>query len=990
MTRSDLRRLRMPPERWALSAANFISWIYLSLVVLLGVWLLMVMLATGWRPVVITSGSMNPTLSVGDVLLVEAHPDDLLGQRSVITFASPAGDGLITHRVHEVLPETQAYVTKGDANPTVDTDPVSPAQVTGVGRLVVPLLGLPVVWIGEGNLVALAATTILSIAAAAVAVASIVRGRGTDGTIRKRGSEMANRGIRRVRVLAGLMIASQFYLDSGRFEVDGWGPGRTQLLVASIGALLVVNVASAVNSRRGEAPSDRLILAELAGDTVLVVGLTALTGGNGIGWVFIALPMVEAAVRFRLAGALSHWIVLTLLTVGARLWVLEQSGAPLSSAIGELEQLLDQLGVLLLVVIPGAYLTEQLLTDVLRQDRATSQAVERARLLEHVAETGYELNRLGSELFATMTNATVALGFDYADAHLRLPNGGWKLLATSRPDRPEAMPPPGAPGSGLRPGDLDASEVLVDGTDPDLAEVLALSQHDLHVLVRLTVSSEEGRFIVVRAASKTALESHAGSIDALRLLTGQAAVALQNKQLVTELQDVQVELEHQALHDPLTGLPNRAQFLDRLRVGLASATDPQLRHVVLFMDLNGFKGVNDTLGHDAGDTLLIHVAQRLGNAIGDDGMVARLGGDEFTVLLRPVPSPDAAMRIALRAHAALDEPFRLGLETVRVGASIGIAAAELGINESEILRRADAAMYAAKSSKTEPRITAYHPGLDEGERRRGRLGNEFKKALDRDELGLVYQPIIESTSGEIRGVEALLRWTHREMGPVSTATVLELAEVTGRVDDLTAWIFRRALTDIASCRVPEHHEFTVAVNVSPTELASPRLIDTIGHSLEESGLPASRLMVELSERIIARGHGSLGNIERIVELGAGLALDDFGEGRTSLAHLRGLPISQLKLDRLLVQQAVDAEADRIILKSVIGLAHDLRFTVVAEGIETPAHHAAVSDAGADLLQGYGLYRPMELADLQTLLVEQNLVTAVLEAQRGYATTVGVS
>ncbi|MEM9561340.1 MAG: signal peptidase I [Actinomycetota bacterium] len=978
-----VRRAAARPDQLARLVAGFVAYLYLAVVLLLGAWLVVISLTTGWRPVVITGGSMLPTLRVGDVLLVEDHPDGLLGQRSVITFEPTRGDGAITHRIHEVLPESQTYLTKGDANADVDSDPVSPSQVLGVGRLVIPLLGLPVIWGLNGDWPALAAIGVLSIGAVVIVVSNAVGDRSSNRSGSGRTSEMANRGIRRVRFLAGLMIVSGLYLDGSSIEEVGWGPGRNQVVALTLAVLIAVNLISTTASSRGrhlgrDGPPDWLVLAELGADTVLAGVLIALTGGSGIAWAFIALPIVEAAVRFRLVGALLHWVLMTLLTVGARLFALDRGGVPLSEIINELEQLLDQLGILLLLVIPGAYLTEQLVTDVIRQDRATAVAIERARLLEKVAETGYELNRIGNELFQTLTRAVTSLGFDLGDAHLLLPDGRWKALAASPIERDRALPEPGEAGSGLRTDDLGMNEVLVDHDDPELSEVLSLQAHDLEMLARLTVSTEEGRHVVVRAANLTGSGLRAGSIDALRLLTGQAAVAMQNEQLVDELQGVQEELAQQALHDALTGLPNRAQFLDRLERGLAMATDPERRHVVMFMDLNGFKAINDSLGHDAGDALLIGVAGRLTSAVADDGLVARLGGDEFTVLLEPVADINRAMAVAQRIHDAVAEPFQLGDERAEVSGSIGLAPAELGLGGSEILRRADVAMYAAKSSRATPRITIYHASLDGQDQRRGRLSAEFVKALEAGELHLVYQPLVDR-DGDIRGVEALLRWTHREMGPVSTATILELAEAADRVDELAAFIFGTATASIAGLGIPRHVDFTLAVNVTPTELGSPNLVELVRQSLADSRLGAERLIIELNERVVADGEGSLDNIHRVVAMGVRLALDDFGEGRTSLGHLRGLPISQLKLDLGLVQQAAESDSDRIILDSMVGLAHDLQFEVVAEGIETEKQLEVVLGAGADLLQGYGLYRPMELDRLRRVLGEFDLTGPVTRA-----------
>jgi EAL domain-containing protein (putative c-di-GMP-specific phosphodiesterase class I) len=214
------------------------------------------------------------------------------------------------------------------------------------------------------------------------------------------------------------------------------------------------------------------------------------------------------------------------------------------------------------------------------------------------------------------------------------------------------------------------------------------------------------------------------------------------------------------------------------------------------------------------------------------------------------------------------------------------------------------------------------------------------------------------------------------MGPVSTATILELAETANRVDELAEFVFTTSLTQVARAGIPPGIDFQVAVNVTPTELVSPRLVEIVQGALRASRLPPNQLVIELNERIVADGEASLENIDRLVALGVKLALDDFGEGRTSLAHLRGLPISQLKMDRGLVQQAAGDHSDHIILSSMISLAHDLNFEVVAEGVETSEQLRIVVESGADLLQGFGLYRPMEIGTLRDLLRELSLTSGV--------------
>ena len=474
---------------------------------------------------------------------------------------------------------------------------------------------------------------------------------------------------------------------------------------------------------------------------------------------------------------------------------------------------------------------------------------------------------------------------------------------------------------------------------------------------------------MLRAATASFSDDPTSQIMALRLLSGQAAVALQNEQLLAELRETHSELEHQAMYDPLTGLANRAHFVGLLGDALREEHDGVGTNLttVMFLDLNGFKAVNDRLGHNAGDDLLAGVGRRLVDAVDGRGVVARLGGDEFTVLLDRGLDAVVATELADAIHLALSEPFQIADSRAHVGTSVGIAHSEPFIGVSEMLRRADVAMYTAKASKSAWRTMTYRVELEENERRSERLAIDFPIALRAGELHLAYQPIVDLGTTSIVGVEALIRWQHPDLGPIPAPSILDTAEATGRVDELNAWVFETALTQVVGCCPGGDSAPFIAVNVSPHELELDTLVDNMLAALATSGAPPSRVVVELSERIVAEARGAIGNVNRLTALGIDLALDDFGQGQTSLAHLRGLPIGYLKLDRLFVQHAGESTDDRKILGSVVGLAHDLGFSVIAEGIETPDHHAIVAEEGADLGQGYGLYRPMAIADLRELL-----------------------
>lgn len=947
-------------------AAVLVSWSVVYLTVLLAAFAGIIRIASGWDAVVVTSGSMSPTLRRGDVLFIEDHPDDLVGQQSVITFeGGDQGTGLTTHRVFETLIVDQSYVTKGDANPTPDTDVVARDRVVGVGRLVVPFLGLPVIWVLEGNLAALLALGVLAVAAVTAVVASARRSRSAPDESSDRFSAAAQRGIGRVRLIVALMIAMQFVVDGRQFALDAIGLTRGQTLLAALGALGAVGALSSYRSRFASGASiRRLAMAELVGDTLVVVFFVAASGSSGIGWILMVLPIIEAAIHFRLTGAFVHWMVMCGLTVAAFLWTSVATGTPQSALIADLERLLDRLGVLLLVVIPASYLAEQLLGDVLTQRRETQRARERSRVIEHVIEAGHDVTRLGGELFEALVPAACDLGFDVADAWVGHPDRGWKLLADDRSSE-LTLPRPGDAASALLAADLALAEVAIDAGDPDPDAYAALAATGLDVLVRLTLATPADEYVVLRAGAVRHSDDPASQIMALRLLGGQASVALQNEQLLSELRSTHAELEHQAMYDALTGLANRAYFVTQLAAALRDS--PPLQPTILFLDLNGFKSVNDRLGHNVGDNLLVGVAERLVAAVDDRGLVARLGGDEFTVLLGDRCESFVAAEIADAVHLALNDPFEIGKELVRVGASIGIAQAEPDIGVSETLRRADVAMYSAKASTGHWRTVTYRSDLDEQERRHGRLARAFKSALEQDRLFLAYQPVVDAATGSIVGVEALLRWTHDDLGSVAAPLVLEIAELTGNVDRLNAWVFETALAEVASLPPNSGVPLFVAVNVSPNELELDSLVDNMGAALAASGLPPERVIVELSERIVAEARGSIESVNRLTAMGLHLALDDFGEGQTSLAHLRGLPISLLKLDRMFVEHAGESSDDRKILASVVALAHELGFSVVAEGIETGEHHTIVAGAGADFLQGYGLFRPMRIEDIRRLL-----------------------
>ena len=460
-------------------------------------------------------------------------------------------------------------------------------------------------------------------------------------------------------------------------------------------------------------------------------------------------------------------------------------------------------------------------------------------------------------------------------------------------------------------------------------------------------------------------------VDALKLLVSQAAVASKNDRLVGELRRMHDEMQRRANHDPLTGLPNRARFTEELSVALSHDNTMGGPVAVLFMDLNGFKGINDRLGHEAGDELLIAVAGRLRTNIDSRHLVARMGGDEFTVLLRyhhSTPPDQAAVdaeRVAAQVVDAIEEPFQLRQARVQISTSVGLDLSTPGANSELALKRADVAMYHAKTTEG-LRSATYSSDLDELERQRNELANEFALALSNDQLHLAYQ-VLYSAGGLGKGprspvgAEALVRWDHPTLGAIRPDRLVEMADQLGAMSQFNRWVLGAVGSDITQFNTmhPGVGSTIITANLSPAELELPDLITNLAEVLGRYGFDPNTLLLELSERMITPDEGDqvFRNLVAMTELGVRLILDDFGEGRTSLTFLRSLPIAGLKLDRSLVKNSVRTRTDAAVLHSVVALAHELDMFVVAEGIENEAELEEVERAGVDYLQGYFLHRP---------------------------------
>jgi diguanylate cyclase (GGDEF)-like protein/PAS domain S-box-containing protein len=438
---------------------------------------------------------------------------------------------------------------------------------------------------------------------------------------------------------------------------------------------------------------------------------------------------------------------------------------------------------------------------------------------------------------------------------------------------------------------------------------------------------------------------------------------------VTESRRNERRLRHLALHDPLTGLPNRALLTDRLSMGLKSVQRDEGRVAVLFCDLDRFKVINDSLGHAAGDSVLVEVAARLREVVRPEDTVARFGGDEFVICCREVDDAQHAVRLAERLRQRLGEPLEVGAEQVYVGASVGIAISCPDATAEDLLRDADVAMYGAKQSGA-----GYALATDaDSARARERLRDEtaVRQALERSELALHYQPIVDLREGHVVAMEALLRWRHPVDGLLLPADFIRTAEETGAIVPIGAWVIREACEAGHRLRAASsaHRDLCVNVNVSARQLATDDLVATVARALAETGTDPGLLCLELTEtELIDDLPSYAATLAELERLGVRLAIDDFGAGYSSLRYLSRLPIKAVKLDRSFVGglDAIDGGGAPI-LRAALSMAKAFGLTAVAEGVENPADADALLQMGYTLAQGYHFARPLPEPDAAALL-----------------------
>jgi diguanylate cyclase (GGDEF)-like protein len=534
--------------------------------------------------------------------------------------------------------------------------------------------------------------------------------------------------------------------------------------------------------------------------------------------------------------------------------------------------------------------------------------------------------------------------------------------------------------------EADSDGVILDRSNasPSSRDVLN-RRHIDHAMVALLRGRSRLIGSLMVGSSVTARSFDQRDLNLFQSLAIQTSSTLENghlEQSIARLTQLQEQLSHQAFHDSLTDLANRSLFSDRIDHALLRRSRTGKPVAVLFIDLDDFKAVNDTLGHSAGDQLLIGVADRLRNSLRRPDTAARLGGDEFAVLIEDIDHPAEAEAVAERIFAALVEPFAIAGQSVTVHASIGVAVSDDATDSaSRLMRHADVAMYAAKGAGKH-RHVLFISGMEAEIVARHRLRADLERAMSADEFGVHYQPIFDMADGRLTATEALVRWRHPTRGMVAPDEFIGTAEETGVILALGTRVLREACTETWRWQqeFPAVQPLWVSVNISARQLQQPGFVDEVIDVVSESGLPPTSLVLELTESMVlddAGASASIAKLEALKRAGIRIAIDDFGTGYSSLSYLRRLPVDILKIAKPFVDDLHNTEDKGDFARAIVGIGNALRLTMIAEGIETIEQLVTLRDLGCHLGQGYHLSHPVKAEAIDRMLAAGGVDLALL-------------
>ena len=517
----------------------------------------------------------------------------------------------------------------------------------------------------------------------------------------------------------------------------------------------------------------------------------------------------------------------------------------------------------------------------------------------------------------------------------------------------------------------------------ECVQYLLLDEQAWLVTTKVPVRDDSGQIIglvginyEVTAQKSAELALQAAHAQATATASELHAVVARLDLEVKERQRFEQELRHLAMHDPLTGLPNRSLLMNRMEHAIELARRADRPVTLLFIDLDRFKLVNDSLGHAAGDELLRVVTRRIGCCVRPGDTLARLGGDEFVLLLPNALPAFALARLTARIAQVVAEPIRIADREVSVTCSLGYSLyPEDGQDAVTLLKRADAAMYGAKEAGGN-RARRFTPDLRVHPDERLELQTQLKQALQRSEFVLHYQPQIEIAGGRITGVEALVRWQHPVRGLVPPMQFVPLAEESGLIEPLGEWVLRTACAQAAAWQRDGIPPLRMGINISARQFLNPALESTVAQALAEHGLAPDQLEIEITESLSMKNpEETIRILTSFKALGIGIAIDDFGTGYSNLAYLRRFPLHRIKLDRTFVSELGTASCSHAIVEAIVAMAHKLGLEVIAEGVESAEQREQLLRFGCDELQGYWFSRPVDARACKTLLGAQCALAA---------------